>query len=570
MLQKLSLFDYALVDRVELELGQGLNLITGETGAGKSILVGAIAALLGEKAAFNAARDGAKKAVLEGSFLNCNTAAIQRLLKEHEVETSDEHSLIIRREFHPTGRSRAFINDTPVPAAVLDELAEHLADLHGQHEHQSLLRPRTHLDYLDTFGNLGNQRALVAEAYEAMQSLRQRHAELVARHAESQTRRDFEIFQLQEIKQVQPQLGEEEALEAEAKLLGNAARRMELSGKVCHLLYEGEHAVQAQSKAAFEALNELMQLDPSLQNLVNDCKSSETVLREVGQEAQRYHSAIALNENRLEQVRQRLVSLQKLKRKYGGSIEEVLKRWEQLENTLAQFENFESNLEELKQALVQAEKKFSEHALKLSKQRQTAARQLERAVPEVLNELGLQGSAFEVRLEQQPQADGFVLLKEQPVKATRNGIDQIEFFLSTNKGLAPGPLAKIASGGEISRIMLALKSINAERDEIPVLVFDEIDSGVSGRVAQAVGRRLQKLAESHQIICISHLPQIASAGRHHFFVEKATTKGRTTTNVRLLAKDERPLAIAKLLGGEKISEAHLKSAEELLAEAGNA
>ena len=570
MLQKLSLFDYALVDRVELELGQGLNLITGETGAGKSILVGAIAALLGEKAAFNAARDGAKKAVLEGSFLNCNTAAIQRLLKEHEVETSDEHSLIIRREFHPTGRSRAFINDTPVPAAVLDELAEHLADLHGQHEHQSLLRPRTHLDYLDTFGNLGNQRALVAEAYEAMQSLRQRHAELVARHAESQTRRDFEIFQLQEIKQVQPQLGEEEALEAEAKLLGNAARRMELSGKVCHLLYEGEHAVQAQLKAAFEALNELMQLDPSLQNLVNDCKSSETVLREVGQEAQRYHSAIALNENRLEQVRQRLLSLQKLKRKYGGSIEEVLKRWEQLENTLAQFENFESNLEELKQALVQAEKKFSEHALKLSKQRQTAARQLEKAVPEVLNELGLQGSAFEVRLEQQPQADGFVLLKEQPVKATRNGIDQIEFFLSTNKGLAPGPLAKIASGGEISRIMLALKSINAERDEIPVLVFDEIDSGVSGRVAQAVGRRLQKLAESHQIICISHLPQIASAGRHHFFVEKATTKGRTTTNVRLLAKDERPLAIAKLLGGEKISEAHLKSAEELLAEAGNA
>lgn len=570
MLQKLSLFDYALVDRVELELGQGLNLITGETGAGKSILVGAIAALLGEKAAFNAARDGAKKAVLEGSFLNCNTAAIKRLLKAHEVETSDEHSLIIRREFHPTGRSRAFINDTPVPAAVLDELAEHLADLHGQHEHQSLLRPRTHLDYLDTFGNLGNQRAMVAEAYEAVQTLRQRHAELVARHAASQTRRDFEIFQLQEIKQVQPRLGEEEALEAEAKLLGNAARRMELSGKVCHLLYEGEHAVQAQLKAAFEALNELMQLDPSLQNLVNDCKSSETVLREVGQEAQRYHSAIALNENRLEQVRQRLLSLQKLKRKYGGSIEEALKRWEQLENTLAQFENFESDLDELKQTLAQAEKKFSEHALKLSKQRQAAARQLEQAVPEVLNELGLQGSAFEVRIEQQPQADGFALLKEQPVKATRNGIDQIEFFLSTNKGLAPGPLAKIASGGEISRIMLALKSINAERDEIPVLVFDEIDSGVSGRVAQAVGRRLQKLAESHQIICISHLPQIASAGRHHFLVEKATTKGRTTTNVRLLAKDERPLAIAKLLGGEKISEAHLKSAEELLAEAGNA
>ncbi len=569
MLQKLLLCDYALVDRVELELGAGLNLITGETGAGKSILVGAIAALLGEKAAFNVARDNAKKAVLEGLFLNCYTPAIKRLLKAHEIDAGEDQGLLIRREFHPTGRSRAFINDSPVPAALLDELAEQLADLHGQHEHQSLLRSRTHLDYLDTFGNLGGLRAAVASAYEEVQTLRQRHDGLVARHAESQTRRDFEIFQLQEIKHVQPLMGEEEALEAEAKLLGNAARRMELSGKICHLLYEGEHAVQAQLKIAFEALNELTQLDPSLQNLVNDCKSTETVLREVGQEVQRYHSAIALNEHRLEQVRQRLVSLQKLKRKYGGSIEEVLRRWEQLESTLAQFENFDADLEELKKALAQAEKKFGEHALKLSQQRQSAARQLEKAVPEVLAELGLQGTTFQVSIAQQPQAGGFVALKDQPVKAGRNGIDQVEFYLSTNKGLAPGPLAKIASGGEISRIMLALKSINAERDEIPVLVFDEIDSGVSGRVAQAVGRRLQKLAESHQIICISHLPQIASAGRHHFLVEKTTRNGRAATSVRRLAKEERPLAIAKLLGGEKISEAHLKSAEELLAEAGN-
>lgn len=570
MLQKLSLFDYALVERVELEWGPGLNLITGETGAGKSILVGAIAALLGEKAAFNAGRDQAKKAVLEALFLNCNSAEIKRLLHAHEIEASTDHSLLLRREFHPTGRSRAFINDTPVPASALDELAEHLADLHGQHEHQSLLRSRTHIDYLDTFGNLGNARAAVAEAYDEVQSLRQRHDELLARHAESQTRRDFEIFQLQEIKQVHPQAGEEEALEAEAKLLGNAAHRVELSAKICHLLYEGEHAVQAQLKIAFEALNELAQLDPSLQNLLNDCKSTETILRETGQEVQRYQGAITLDEHRLEQVRQRLASLQKLKRKYGGSLEEVLRRWEQLEKNLAQLENFETDLAELKKKLGEAEKKFAELALKLSKQREAAARKLEHAVPEVLAELGLQGTTFQARIEQQPHASGFVAINQTLVKAGRSGVDQVEFYLSTNKGLAPGPLAKVASGGEISRVMLALKSINAERDEIPVLVFDEIDSGVSGRVAQAVGRRLQKLAESHQIICITHLPQIASAGRRHFFVEKLTTNGRTTTNVRLLEKEERPLAIAKLLGGEKISEAHLQSAQELLAEAGNA
>ncbi len=570
MLQKISLTDYALVERVELELGAGLNIITGETGAGKSILVGAIAALLGEKAAFNVAREESKKAVLEGLFFNCVNPAIKRLLNAHEIDVREEHGLLVRREFHATGRSRAFINDSPIPTAVLDELAELLADLHGQHEHQSLLRPRTHLEYLDAFGNLGERRATVAAAYEEVQTLRQRHDELVRRHTENETRRDFEIFQLQEIKQVQPQAGEEEALEAEAKLLGNAARRLELAGKICFLLYEGEHAVQAQLKTAFEALHELAQLDPSLQNLVNDCKSTETVLREVGQEVQRYQNAIALNEQRLEQVRQRLLSLQRLKRKYGGSLEEVLKRWEQLENALTQLENFEAELDELKKRLALAEKKFAEHALALSKQRQSAARQLEKAVPEVLSELGLQGTSFLVKIAQLPQADGFVLLKEQPVKAGRTGIDQVEFYLSTNKGLEPGPLAKVASGGEISRIMLALKSINAERDEIPVLVFDEIDSGVSGRVAQAVGRRLQKLAESHQILCITHLPQIASAGRHHFLVEKATVKGRAITSVRRLAKEERPLAIAKLLGGEKISETHLKSAQELLAEAGNA
>ncbi len=569
MLQKISLFDYALIERVELELGAGLNVFTGETGAGKSILVGAIAALLGEKAAFNVAREEAKKAVVEGLFLNCVNPAIKRLLKANEIEASEDHSLLVRREFHPTGRSRAFVNDSPIPTAVLDELAERLADLHGQHEHQSLLRPRTHVDYVDTFGNLGDLRASVAAAYEEAQTLRQRQDELVRRHVESQARRDFEIFQLQEIKQINPQLGEEEALETEAKLLGNAARRLELASKVCHLLYEGEHAVQAQLKTAFEALNELAQLDPSLQNLLNDCKSTETILRETGQEVQRYQSAIGLNEHRLEQVRKRLVDLQKLKRKYGGSLEEALKRWEQLESSLAQFENFEADVAELRKQLADAEKKFAELALKLSKQRQAAAQRLEKLVPEVLAELGLQGATFNVNIAQQPQEGGFVSFKDQPVKAGRNGIDQVEFYLSTNKGLAPGPLAKVASGGEISRIMLALKSINAERDEIPVLVFDEIDSGVSGRVAQAVGRRLQKLAESHQIICITHLPQIASAGSWHFLVEKAMTKSRATSSVRRLQKEERPLAIAKLLGGEKISETHLKSAQELLAEAGN-
>lgn len=569
MLQKISLSNYALVDHVELEFGEGLNVITGETGAGKSILVGAIAALLGEKAAYQAAREDNAKAVLEGWFTHVRTADIDRLLQEHEIEPAGDGCLLIRREFYSSGRSRAFINDSPVSSAALDELSEHLADLHGQHEHQSLLRPRHHLQFLDTFAGLSDLREQVAAAFEEMQHWRQKHAALLRQHEESKSRRDLEIFQLQEIKQIGPQPGEDEKLEAEIKLLTHAARRMELAQKICAALSENEQAAAVQLKIALEALAELKGIDPALQALYDDAHAAALALRETAQEMERYQSTIALDEQRLEQVRQRLAGLQKLKRKYGPALDAVMQKWEQLENSLSRFENFEIELKDLEQNLAQAQKQYAAWALDLSQRRHNAAQQLEKLVPEVLSELGLQAARFSVRLESEPDAGGFVEAQGQKVKAGRSGIDLVEFLLSTNRGMDLAPLSKVASGGEVSRIMLALKSIVAERDEIPVLVFDEIDSGVSGRVAQAVGRRLQKLAQTHQIICITHLPQIASAGRSHYLVEKLAVKGRVVTRVRRLQDDERPAAIANLLGGEKISGAHLESARQLLAEAGN-
>ncbi|MCK6560462.1 DNA repair protein RecN [candidate division KSB1 bacterium] len=569
MLHKLSLSNYALADRLELELGDGLNIFTGETGAGKSILIGAIAALLGEKAAFNPQREAETKAVIEGLFVNCTQPQINALLRQHEIDIAEDHSLLVRREFHPTGRSRVFVNDTPVATTILEELADLLADLHGQHEHQSLLRPKTHLRFLDSFAGLDGLREQVARAWEEARTLRGQYQDLLNRQQEIKARAEIEVFQLQEIKQINPQLGEEEKLEADIRLLGHAEQRAELAGRLVTLLAESEHAVQVHLRAAAEALADLTAIDAGLARLLADFRAAEVTIHETAVEMQSYQARIEFDSARLEQARQRLAELQRLKRKYGGTLAEVVAHLEKLERALAEFENFDATLAELAERRQAAERVCAELCLQLSEKRRQAGRELERAVPEVLKELGLPAAKFAVRLEYQPQPDGFVEVEQQQVRATRDGIDVVEFDISTNPGQPPAPLAKVASGGEISRIMLALKSILAERDDIPILIFDEIDSGVSGRVAQAVGRRLQKLALSHQILCITHLPQIASTGSHHFLVEKKVRKDRTQTSVRRLAAPERVNAIASLLGGEKITATHLKSAQELLAEAGN-
>jgi DNA repair protein RecN (Recombination protein N) len=425
------------------------------------------------------------------------------------------------------------------------------------------------LNYLDTFAGLEALRAEVEAAFDEVQKLRMRRAELLNRQNEIRARRDLEAFQLQEIKAVDPQPGEEEALMEELKLLGNAERRSELAGRIIDLLAENQHAIQSQLRTALEALEELNRLDPRFRSLHEECRSAEAVLLETAHELGRYQNQIELDASRLEHVRERLAELQRLKKKYGGAMAEVFGRLEKLEASQSAFENFDSELAELNRQVAEAEAACARLALELSDRRKAAARQLGKTVPEVLAELGLPGTRFEARMSVQPEEDGFIMFEGARVRAGRNGIDQIEFYISTNVGHEVSPLAKVASGGEISRIMLALKSIIAERDEIPVLIFDEIDSGVSGRVAQVVGRRLQKLSESHQIICITHLPQIASAGRHHFLVEKKTARGRARTVVRRLNPSERTAAIASLLGGEKLTEAHIKSAQELLAEAGN-
>ncbi len=570
MLQTFSLYNYALVDRVELTLGSGLNVFTGETGAGKSILIGAMAALLGERAAFHETRDPEKKAIIEGLFVNCSSPRLEQFLRDNALEIGDDGGFLLRREFMPNGRSRAFVNDSPISTATLDALSELLVDMHGQHEHQSLLQARTHLRYLDAFGGHEELAAQVAESFGQVRAAQDSLMEWRSRQKDLQDKREFNLFQLQEIKSVDPQPGEEEILVQEERLLSSAERRVQLSSQTYQLLYEAEGAVQSQLKTALTALAELSDIDHALQALLKDCKAASVTLQEAAQELQRYRSQVEFNPARLEQIRQRLASFSRLKRKYGGAMEVVLERGAALEAALADLENFDEKVAALEKQLVAAQKQYSKSCLQVSAQRRQAAAKLQEAVPVVLQELGMAGAQFEVEIKNQPDEKGLVKIDGRPVRVSATGIDHVEFLISANAGQPPAPLVKVASGGEISRIMLALKSILAERDDIPVLIFDEIDAGISGRVAHAVGKKLQQLAQSHQIICITHLPQIASAGANHFLVEKNLANGKSVTAVRQLQTQERPEAIARLLVGETISETHLGSARELLAESGQA
>ncbi len=543
-------------------------MFTGETGAGKSILIGAMAALLGERAAFHEPRDPEKKAIIEGLFVNCSSPRLEQFLRENALEMGDQGEFLLRREFMPNGRSRAFVNDSPISTATLDALSALLVDMHGQHEHQSLLQARTHLRYLDAFGGHEELAAQVAENFGKVRAAQDGLTEWRSRQKDLQDKREFNLFQLQEIKSVDPQPGEEEILVQEERLLSSAERRVQLSSQTYHLLYEAEEAVQSQLKFALSALEELSDIDHSLQALLKDCKAASVTLQEVAQELQRYRSQIEFNPARLEQIRQRLASFNKLKRKYGGDMEAVLARRAALEAALADLENFAEKVAALEKQLVAAQKQYSKLCVQLSAQRRETAAKLQEAVPAVLTELGMNGALFEVEIKNQPDDKSFVELDGRPVRVGATGIDHVEFLISANAGQALAPLVKVASGGEISRIMLALKSLLAERDDIPVLIFDEIDAGISGRVAHAVGKKLQQLAGSHQIICITHLPQIASAGANHFLVEKNLANGKSVTAVRQLKNQERPEAIARLLVGETISETHLGSARELLKESG--
>ncbi len=551
MLVELRIRDYAVVEDLTLELGPGLNALSGETGAGKSIIVGALSLLLGERASSGVVRSGADRATVEAVFDVSGRSDLERRLDELGYATEEGH-LLLRREVAAEGRNRAWVNGSPATAAIVGELGNALVDLHGQHEHQTLLRGAEQRRILDAFAGVQGQVDEIGELHARVRSLVGAIEERDARRREVESRADFLRFQLGEIEGARVSSGEDEALELEGRRLEHSEELTRGVGALHDALYAGEDAVADRLSAARQQLARLARIDPELEELSTRLSDAYHAVEDAGRRLGDYAASAEHDPARLEQIRRRLDALFRLKRKYGPELDDVLATGQRVREELKGLEDADHDLERLERERDAAQTALKVAARAVSERRRQAAERLGDRVGTTLPEVGLAGARFEVRLR---------ALEE----VASSGAEAVEFLVTTNPGFDPMPLARIASGGELSRVMLALKAILADVDRVPVLVFDEIDAGIGGMVATAVGRKLAEVAERHQVFVVTHQAQIASRADAHLLVEKDETEGRAVTGVRALGGEARIHEVARMLGGDPDSATSRKHARELLA-----
>jgi len=568
MLKSLLIKDYALIENIEIKFGKGLNIITGETGAGKSILIDAMGLLLGERASVDVIRKGAEKSIVEGIFEITGNKKVKNILKEYEIEDGDE--LIIRREISIKGTNRCFINDTPVTLNVIKEIGDLLVDLHGQHEHQSLLKTENHIEMLDEFADIDQHLAEYKENINILHQLQRELKELLERETLLKEKKDLYEFQIKEIDSVAPGIEEEEELENELKVLENYEKLLSMSNEIYEQLYESENSIHDQLSAVKNKLNELSKIDKSFIEKVNELQTAIVIINEISSYLRDYKNRIDVDPSHIEKIRERLRAFNLLKKKYGGTIKSVLEHREKIGREVELAENFTDRIKELENEISDLRKVCGDIAKSISEKRKIIAKDVKKEVEGVLKNLGISDPTFEVKFTNElSETENFILVDNNKYKYNDRGYDYVEFYISTNAGEDVKPLIKVASGGEISRIMLALKSVLAKSDKLPILIFDEIDTGVSGRIAQKVGKALKSLASFHQIIAITHLPQIAGLSDLHFVVEKKKSGDRVVSSIRLLNEKEKIREVARLISGEKITEAALTGAKELISQKNN-
>ncbi len=562
MLKTLEVKDYALIDQINVEFGKGLNIITGETGAGKSILIDAMGLLLGERASTEVVRKGANKSIVEGIFDVEGNNKVKILLGENEID--DYSELILRREISLKGANRCFVNDTPVSLSFIKEIGNLLVDLHGQHEHQSLLHTETHIDYLDEFGNYDDLLTKYKNRYDELIKTEREIETLREREAILNEKKEIYAFQINEIDNVSPEEGEEEKLNDELKILENSEKLAELSSEVYQILYEADKPVHDAIVKVKNNLSTLAEIDKSFTESSNEAETVLALINDISSFIRSYESKIDLKPEHIEEVRERLGSINMLKKKYGGTVQSVLEHRKKIGEEFELAENFSERITDLNNKLNSIRVEAGKLAKGISEKRKTESKKVRKSIEDSLKELGISHPNFQTKILNELAVDNnFITVNGKSFKCSAKGIDKVEFFISTNQGEDPKPLAKVASGGEISRIMLSLKSTLAKNDKLPLLIFDEIDVGVSGRIAQKVGNVLKALAEYHQIIAITHLPQIAGLADHHYEVKKTDDKSRTSSSIEKLTDEGRVREVAKLMSGEKVTKASIKGAQEL-------
>jgi len=559
MLRELHIKNLAIIDDATLEFEEGLNVLTGETGAGKSIIISALCLALGERASGEQVRSGEKSAVVSAFFdipQEFLPESTQHLL--HDMSIDPEDGIIMKRVISAQGKSKAYINDSMVSVQTLSKISRDIIDVHGQYEHQSLLEPQNQLNFLDAYGGLLPQRKEFTYLYESFMALNREITELTQKERERAQRLDLLRFQIGEIESANLKRGEEEALLEEYKILSNAGRLMELAHEAYQSLYSSDGACLARLSKVMGTFKEISNIDSSAKEAMKLISDAIPLIEDVSYFLRDYKDSLNFNPERLGRIQDRLELIKGLKKKYGSSIEEILAYKEKAQSELDEIEHSEERLESLKAQCEGLKVELTEKANLLSEERKAVSKKIESEVVKELSRLSMPQTRFSINITHESGNDTF-----NGFKSTPEGIDKVEYLISPNIGEDLRPLSKIASGGELSRVMLALKGILAQGDKVPVLVFDEIDAGIGGKAGDTVGQKLKNLSKKHQVICITHLPQIASYGRRHLKIEKKVRGQRTVVEVRGIKKEERVMEIARMLSGEA-TETSLKHAREML------
>lgn len=562
VLVELRLENYAVIDNAAVEFGPGLNLLTGETGAGKSILIDALALLLGEKASSDVIRSGAERAMISAVFEGeeSSSAPIQGVLEQNGLDESDDGSLILRREIAAGGKGRVFVNNQPATVAVLRQLAPYLANIHAQNESLLAFDAPARLALLDQFAE--SQLEPVGAAHRQWKEIRDRISSLEQGEQDRLRLVDLWVFQKREIEDARLQAGEDERLETEKRVLANAEKIYNAAMHAFDLLYEGEGSTSASLRAAQKQIEELARFEPKFQEASSALEGARISIEDVGATLRDYAGGIQASPEHLVEVEDRLALIDRLKRKYGPALDDVMAFGEDVTRKLSEVENKDEILRQLRGDLDKAAADYLQFARTLSQKRQQAARKLEKVVETEINDLAMR-SVFRIELST-GEAEG---------NWSASGIDEVVYMIATNPGEPMRPLEQIASGGELSRVMLALK-VSVEAGTGPrrgkangahrTMVFDEVDTGIGGRAAEAVGKKLKSLARANQVLCVTHLPQIATFADQHYVIEKKVSGGRTKTVIRPIAGEERTEEIARMLSGAKLTETSRKHAEQMI------
>ena len=558
MLTLLKIKNIALIDELTIEFGAGLNLLTGETGSGKSIIVDSLGALTGERVSNDLIKDGETSATIEGLFTIPVDEDFRSIFEESgvEIDAAEQSELIVRRELSAAGKNRVFINGQLVTQGYLKRVGSYLVDIHGQGEQAGLYDVESHIEMLDEYAEVGSSKAKVVEAFHKWSAVRSQLASLEKDTAEKLQLLDILRFQVGEIQAADLQPDEETTLEEEKRRLSNVEKLTSLSGDAFALLYDNAESTAATLEKAQRKVTELADFESQFAEYSEGVASARAVIEDLAFAVRDFRHHLEFSPERLNEIENRLAEILRLKRKYGDSVDAVLEHLRVSDERLQNIEMAEFREEELKKQLAELRTANDAAARELHEKRKASAAKFEKQVEQNLQAVALDKARFEVRVDAMDSDD---------VSFTPNGFDRVEFYFSANPGESPKPLAKVASGGEASRLMLILKTTIKASGPQKTAVFDEIDIGIGGRVAEAVGRKLKDLSASHQVLCVTHQPQIASLADRHFIVEKKASGGRTSVKARELSPAEQIEEIARMLAGEQITEAARENARSMLA-----